>query len=174
MADANLRTKSFKSPPIHRTPLYRAYAAWYGFLARCGNANGKNPTYRDVEIKMSFDEWVDWAVPAYEKFILENPGVSPAAARNGDQGHYEIGNISIISVQQNASQQKHNCKNPLLPDGTKRCSQCDRLLDKSHFPRASKSRDGLDTWCRECKNAYSKNFRARKRTPSLIGRAEVP
>jgi hypothetical protein len=50
----------YKSPPIHRTPLYRAKAAYYGMLARCENKNGKSPSYVNVQLKMTWEEWLEW------------------------------------------------------------------------------------------------------------------
>lgn len=99
--------KEFKSPAIHRTPIYRAYAAYYGMQARCRNANGKNPAYTDVELRMTLDEWLDWSVPQYERFIGDHPNESPNVSRIGDAGHYEIGNVRIVSGLQNKREQKH-------------------------------------------------------------------
>ena len=48
--------KAFKSPPIHRTPLYRAKAAYCNMIARCENVNGKNPAYANVKLRMTLDE----------------------------------------------------------------------------------------------------------------------
>ena len=95
----------FKSPPIHRTPLYRAKAAYTLMQQRCLNANGKSQSYADVELRMSLDEFVKWALPHYERFIAEHPDESPCVSRHGDKGHYEIGNIDIISMSENRRRQ---------------------------------------------------------------------
>src|SRR6266700_2834582 len=97
--------RQFKSPPIHQTPLYRATSSYNGMKARCLNANGKHPTYTDVELRMTLEEWLEWAVPKYEQFIIAHPGISPSAARKGDAGHYEVGNIEVISNIENRAQQ---------------------------------------------------------------------
>lgn len=112
--------RTFKSPAIHRTPLYRAYAAYYGMQARCENANGKNLAYAKVKLLMTLEEWLDWSIPEYEKFILENPDESPNVARNGDVGNYEIGNIRIISHTQNNKEQNHPA--PIMQTWT--CANC--------------------------------------------------
>ena len=90
-----------KSPEIHRTPIYRAKAAYRNMVARCGNANGKNPSYTDVELRMTLEEWLNWAIPKYEKFITDYPDTSPNVSRFGDQGHYEVDNIEITSFKVN-------------------------------------------------------------------------
>lgn len=93
--------KTFKSPAIHRTPLYRVKASYSGMKIRCLNANGKNPTYAKVELRMTLSEFIAWALPRYAKFIAEHPNESPCTARFGDRGHYEISNIKVISVADN-------------------------------------------------------------------------
>jgi hypothetical protein len=73
---------------------------------RCLNANGKSESYKDVELRMSESKWLEWAIPRYEKFISENPDESPSVSRFKDQGHYDIDNIEIISLQQNIANKK--------------------------------------------------------------------
>ena len=93
-----------KSPKIHRTPLYRAKAAYRNMQIRCLNANGKSPSYSNVELKMSLEEWLDWSIPLYEDFIASHPGVTPSVGRKGDKGHCEIGNLEIVSAYSNRLQ----------------------------------------------------------------------
>lgn len=95
----------YKSPAIHRTPLYRAKSAYYSINQRCGNKNGKNPTYFNVECRMTKDEWLEWSVPEYEKFDQKYPGERPNVARFGDKGHYELGNIELVTAKDNAEDQ---------------------------------------------------------------------
>lgn len=95
-----------KSPPIHRTPLYRAKAAYRNMQRRCLNADGNNPAYKNVELRMTLREWLEWALPKYESFIKENPKDKPSVARHNDEGHYELGNLSICSLSENIKQQK--------------------------------------------------------------------
>lgn len=146
---------TYKSPAIHRTPIYRAKSAYVGMMARCLNKNGKNPSYTTVELKMTQEEWLKWALPKYEKFIEEHPCVSPCAARFGDAGHYEIGNVRIISVEQNRSEMKTEMQ--LRPDGTKRCSRCRKLLEASeNFSKNKFRSDGYATDCKICHREYCK------------------
>lgn len=157
--------KAFKSPPIHRTPLYRAKASYSGMKARCLNANGKHPTYANVQLRMTIEEWLEWALPRYEKFIAERPDGSPAAARKGDSGHYEIGNIQIISNLENRAQQAMPAK--LRPDGKKRCSRCKELKASNCFSKSKYQPDGLNHVCSPCNTLRMAEWRAKKkRTPS--------
>lgn len=70
-------------------------------LRRCGNPDGLNPTYADVELRMTLEEWLEWSIPRYEEFIRSNPNISPSVSRFEDQGHYEINNLEIISRDAN-------------------------------------------------------------------------
>jgi len=134
--------KAFKSPPIHQTALYRAKAAYCNMIARCENANGKNPAYANVKLRMTLDEFVAWSVPRYEAFIAEHPSASPVCARKGDKGDYEIGNIEIISFIENRRRQQ-----PILlvrEDGTKMCGGCRRIMDAvGNFGKNRSRRDDL-------------------------------
>jgi hypothetical protein len=149
----------FKSPPIHRTPLYRAKRAYKDMIERCGNPTGKNPSYANVELRMSLDEWLLWAIPRYEKCIANHPDESPSVSRFGDTGHYEISNLEIIPFKKNRAQQKF--PNQLQSDGTKRCSRCFQIKKAAEFPKLSRAFDGLDHWCRKCGNKYIAEYYGR-------------
>jgi hypothetical protein len=46
----------------------------------------------------------------------------------------------------------------------KECTRCKRQLPLSEFCKRRRSKDGLEAWCRECKNAYNKEYKRGKRT----------
>lgn len=56
--------KNYKSPEIHRTPIYRAKAAYSNMKRRCGTEDA----YKNVELRMSKKEWLAWALPEYQAF----------------------------------------------------------------------------------------------------------
>lgn len=142
--------KAFKSPAIHRTPLYRAKAAYCNMIARCENANGKNPAYANVKLRMALDEFVAWAVPRYEAFVAEHPDDSPVCSRRGDVGDYEIGNIEIVSFAENRKRQQAPFQ--LREDGTKMCARCGRVLEaEENFHKNRWRPDGFAHWCKRCK-----------------------
>lgn len=148
-------TMKFKSPAIHRTPLYRAKAAYCGMVARCENANGKNPAYANVKLKMTLDEWLKWAVPRYRRFIAKHPGQSPCASRKGDAGHYEIGNIEIIDASENRARQRAILL--MREDGTKLCGRCRQVKDANeNFAKHRNRPDGYATWCKACVSTHNK------------------
>ncbi len=171
MAKTQSSTKPFKSPAIHRTPVYRAYAAYYGMLARCENKDGKNPSYADVELRMTFEEWLDWSVPKYEAFILINPSQSPSVSRFGDKGHYEIGNLEIISFIENRKRQRSKFS---IVDGKKSCGRCGQTLAIEAFYKNKTNANGVSSWCKKCSKSHCTDWRIKKRIASSIGRAIGP
>lgn len=150
----------FLSPPIHQTALYRAKAAYANMIARCLNANGNNPAYSDVELRMTKEEWLTWAVPQYEDFMIQFPNTTPNASRFNDDGHYEINNIHIIPQKDNRNEMKFDCQ---AVDGIKICSRCGVDKPISKFNKKRSAADGLDYWCRTCKKDEY------QRVHSLIG-----
>lgn len=144
-------SSKFKSPPIHRTALYRAKAAYAGMLARCKDAKGKNPTYANVELRMTLAAWLEWSIPRYEEFFRHHPNLSPNAARFADAGHYEIGNIHIVSQQENLAERTHRCR---AAGGTKLCSRCFEVKSVGEFNLRLATTDGYDYWCRGCKKEH--------------------
>ena len=140
----------YKSPEKHRKPQYRARAAYRGMQARCLNRNGKRPTYANVELRMTMQEWLAWAVPEYKRFISDHPGQTPNAARLGDTGHYELGNIRIISLSENCAEQSQRGIGLLKQDGTKRCSECKEVKISNAFSRNRATKDGFHNICKDC------------------------
>jgi|SRR6185503_4818109 len=47
-------------------------------------------------------------------------------------------------------------RSPLLPDFLRRCSGCKQDLSPSAFTRCQKNKDGLHSYCRECRSAAKK------------------
>jgi hypothetical protein len=147
--------KKLKSPAIHRTPKYRAKASYNGMLARCLNRNGKNPSYASVELRISLEEWMSWAVPIYEKCMKEFPDDTPTVARNGDSGHYEFGNVSVVPWRKNRDEQGARGVARVQPDGTKRCTTCKlfKLAEKA-FSKKRGTPDGYAYHCKDCARGY--------------------
>lgn len=148
----------YKSPAVHRTPLYRAKAAYRGMTERCLNANGKHAAYANVELRLTKEEWLEWAMPFYTAFLLEDPDGRPSVSRFGDTGHYEIGNIEIISIEENRRRQKRSRQ---VTNGHKECSKCKVTFPVSGFHKNKKKPDGISYWCKVC---IAKVNKGRKRS----------
>lgn len=151
---------NYKSPAIHRTPLYRAKSAYSGMKRRCVGGKAPLPAYANVELRMSLEEWLTWAVPRYAQFDKEHPGETPHASRNGDQGHYEIGNIEIVTSAVNRAIQKR--PRAIRPDGTKECVMCRIVKNGSEFYNNRTKSDGLADECKGCRRMLNDNQKMRR------------
>jgi hypothetical protein len=132
-------------------------------LRRCagGKAAEDNPAYRATEVRMALDEWIAWALPKYEEFAVSHPELTPCAARVGDTGHYEIGNIRIVSTKQNRKEMRTILL--LRDDGMKLCADCRQDKKVSDFGRNRSRPDGLQTICRQCVAIRNKAYGHRDR-----------
>lgn len=54
-----------------------------------------------IKVMMTSDEFVEWATPLIEEFQTLYPGDKPSIDRIDPNGHYEFGNIRIISLKKN-------------------------------------------------------------------------
>lgn len=66
-------------------------------------------------------------------------------------------NIRVISTPEDTSS-SHECQ--VISTGRKRCFKCKDWKDRSGFyeNRKSGSKDGLDCWCKDCRNKYSRQW----------------
>lgn len=88
------------------SPKGRAIGVWHGILARAGNKDGRSPSYATVEVRMTKSEFISWAVPRYEQFILDHPQETPSVERLDPYGHYELSNLAVIPLSVNRKQNK--------------------------------------------------------------------
>lgn len=51
-----------------------------------------------------------------------------------------------------------------MDEKTKKCVKCGRELPLSEFQKNARNPDGLQRECRECKNAYMREYNERKRS----------
>ena len=102
-----------------------------------------------------------WMDLGYERFEIEHPGDSPNAARFGDQGHYEIGNIHIVPQRVNAAEQAwikprpcEFCGNLFRPKRDKRkyCSRrcCGSAVREQQIAAGINANVGLVHGTRNC------------------------
>ena len=81
----------------NQKPKGRATMLWHCMNQRCQ----KHKNYKSVEVRMSKNEWLEFAIPAIIEFLKNNPSGKPSVHRFNDLGHYEIGNIQIIDKKEN-------------------------------------------------------------------------
>lgn len=75
---------------------------WRNMLARCGSNKPKNKAYKNIEVRMTRDEWNNWAIPAVQEFMDLHPDKVPSIDRKDKNKHYELGNLRIIDFLENS------------------------------------------------------------------------
>lgn len=144
MADNN-STKSTD----RKTAYQIAAAAWNRLTSRAGAKYNHSQCYKNVEVRMTRDEFMSWAVPEYEKWLSEHPDLTPSVDRIDSVGHYEIGNLRLIEVQKNRRRAKHFV-NDNAPEGMRWCKQCGKFLplDLENFHPSDKN-GGFTSQCKK-------------------------
>jgi hypothetical protein len=143
----------------HQTPEGKAKRAWLNILYRTRNRNGLNPTYARIRVGMTRAEFLGWALPAFREWMAAHPGERPSVDRVDGHGHYELGNLRILSVQQNRRLRLCD-RNGDAPAGMSWCGACKRYLPVDAFNICRKSITGRAHTCKACR-------RVRRQAPIL-------
>lgn len=119
-------------------------------------------SYRGVEVRMTREDFLKWALPAYANWMHEHPGETPSLDREHPDGHYEIGNLRILARGVNARLAR-NHRNVYAPYAMAWCHSCKEYLLTSMFQKCRTSFNGLQKRCRICQNrATSRSVRGTK------------
>lgn len=124
------------------TPDRRAKRTWNTINARAG----KQRSYEHVEVRMTREEFLEWAIPQYRSWESKE---TPSLDRIDPSGHYEIGNLRVISRRINQSTQR-TAKNWRAAKGTAWCSSCKKYLPTENFWRCAPRPNGLQSRCKPC------------------------
>lgn len=80
------------------SPGRRAKRTWNTIHARVRLQSA----YQGIEIRMTREAFLKWAIPEYTKWMTSNQGITPSLDRINAAKHYELGNLRIISRSENA------------------------------------------------------------------------
>lgn len=128
------------------TPRGRALNTWARIKERVLNANGKQPSYANTELRMTREEFIEWYVQAIQSYEGEYPSLD----RINNDGHYEISNLQIIHRSEN-SRKRSNCYNLNAPEGLAWCSGlCKTYKPLDEFPLNRNRPNGRNSLCKNC------------------------
>lgn len=90
------------------------------------------------------------------------------AARRSDVGFFQKACDKFLPIQQPTKQQEPMAETKPAPaeteaPKTKHCSKCGRDLPLDAFGKKSNTKDGLQTWCKECQKASTLAARERRK-----------
>lgn len=138
----------------------RAARTWNNIVSRLK----RQPSYADCELRIGQADFVSW-------YVLEISSLphmdQPSVDRIDSDGHYELGNIRIITRGENSRLMKRN-KNVHAPADMAWCTSCSSYLDTSSFWKCKTRFNGLQTRCKSCQTAAINRSRG---LPTSIGRA---
>jgi hypothetical protein len=140
-------------------PRRRAFRAWQMIERRCMNRDGRNPSYASVELRLTKDAFLVWAIPAFTAYYEQHPEVLqshdprdwPSVDRIRGDGHYEAGNLQILAMGENArlnGQHRHVS----APDGMAWCSTHRQYHPRGAFARHAARYNGLQKHCKQAEH----------------------
>lgn len=127
------------------SPERRAKRTWNTLHARVRLQS----SYDGVEVRMAREEFLAWAVPAYAVYQRDNQNAQPSLDRIDPAGHYELGNLRVISRGDNARLAR-NHPNVHAPEGSAWCGSCKAYLPATDFWRSAGMYNGLQKKCKPC------------------------
>lgn len=137
----------------------KASRIWLHILERVE----KPPFYRNIKVKISKEEFMDWILPELTKWKIKYNSLQEVSIdRINNSGHYETGNLQLITRSENRLKQDRN-KNLTSPKGFAWCGGHKSYLPLIKFGRNAKTRLGVKTKCEECELEYQKQYRLRKK-----------
>ena len=149
--------KRQRSQSYRKTPKGAAACAWNRLTSRSGAKYNHRECYRNVEVRISREDFIKWAIPEYEMWFFLYPGVQPSIDRIDPLGHYEVGNIRLIPNYLNKLSTSRN-RNLRAPDGNSWCRGCQEFLKiESFWKDRQKRTTGVMVYCRDCTKTRRKN-----------------
>lgn len=149
------------------TPKGAAVCAWQRIKIRAGARSRpeQNKSYRLVELRMTQEQFFAWAIPKYETWFRERPGVTPSIDRIESTGHYEISNIRLAPLQENRLRNSRR-RNAIAPFGKRWCSGCQDYFPIDEFSKRRKPTPsnplGLFAYCKTCEQKQRDNDRPKQ------------
>lgn len=142
---------------MRNTPKGAAASAWEHLNGRSGAKYNYSKCYENVQVRMTREEFMAWAVPKYREWFAAHPSRKgpdnkPTIDRIDTLGHYELGNIQLISFAANLA--KKATVNTNAPEGTRWCPRC-----KAYIPLAEFYDSVSQAYCKKCTNKISREKR---------------
>jgi hypothetical protein len=133
------------------TPDRRAKRTWNTLHARIR----LQPSYKGIGVRMTRDDFLEWAVPAYTRWMAANPDKTPSLDRIDPAGHYAVDNLRVIERGEN-SRLARNHPNVHAPEGMAWCHSCEAYLPVDNFWKSARDFNGLQKRCKPCQKSAIK------------------
>lgn len=148
-----MQCKKERDREYHQGPRGRASVAWRNIVSRAGI----HPDYANVEVRVTRDEFMSWAVPLFEAW---DSSEKPSIDRIDFRGHYEFSNLQVVSWNENRIKDRVNIRGP---EGMQWCPDCQSYLSSESFYSNKAARTGRCSYCKRHWRIRSNRMR-RQRT----------
>lgn len=145
-----------------KTPRGKAARAWTSMNWRSGNKTGRTPAYAAVEVRMTREQFMLWAVPAFTLWQKNSPTKVASVDRVKNTGHYAVENIRLIEKVANQLRSTRYKNLNGCPRGKAWCSSCKAYHATSLFSSCARTPNGLQPMCREAHRVYMRKYRTSK------------
>ena len=132
-----------------KTPKGKASQIWSALVQRVENKSGRFPSYSQVKLLMTRNEFLEWAIPELEKWIFTKPIKSASLDRIREDGHYELSNLQFIPRLENTLKQRRY-KNVNAPQGEAWCGSCKQYLVLDNLGKDCYNYNGRTSKCKTC------------------------
>ena len=157
-SDYKTEVKS-KRTAYFSTPQGKASRMWADILSRAENKDGKHPTYKNVKVQMTRDEFLVWAVPQLDSWSKHTDISLASVDRVYNDKHYEISNLQLLDRWENA-RKTGKLKNDKAPEGYAWCgAYCRDYRPIYLFYKGSGTINGLSARCKKCTSRLGKEKR---------------
>jgi len=99
------------------------------------------------------DLYIEWLESGFERAL------APTVDRIDPNGHYEIGNIQIISSRDNSKKVWADNHGVAYGRGYKNCARCKKLRPLTDFNKNKYRNGGLEPYCRTHMNEIKREIR---------------
>ncbi len=153
---------------LSATPKGAAQSAWGNLTGRIRRAKAgvkRLRAYLGVEVRVTKEQFIQWAMPLFEAWFRDHPDETPSIDRISSEGHYEFDNMQMIPLPENSHKARRN-KHLETPAGMKLCGRCKKLLPFASFKSVKPGATGtfgLYGWCIECTREYDRIRGKKKR-----------
>lgn len=130
----------YKHDTRHRDigSLARARSRYSMICNRLANTDRpKSKSYAGIELRISREEFIAW--------FMENDFAGCSVDRIDPKGHYEWGNIQLISLAENIAKDRVKAR-----DGVCQCYSCEETKPLEKFVVDKRRHTGRGTQCKKC------------------------
>lgn len=125
---------------------------WDHMNYRVKSTEPRHIRYRGIKVLLTRSEFKEWATGALAIWITHMPLKEATIDRINDPGHYELGNLQLIT-QRDQNLKRECCKNVHAEPGTAWCGGCKKYHPMSEFGKCTAAFNGLQGYCKAYRKA---------------------